>query len=155
MAADVYINASDNAQAADIKAWLRQRSEVEAILPGGRAEVQMQGAPVEVLGVAGSRHLSGSLAAAPIGRKRLDPASSGRCRLRQRTIGPAAETAIGDPIEVPAANGNWKLEVVGIYADYGNPKGQIAVNIAALTRRFPAIPMTRMALRVEPENSHR
>src|SRR5207302_1441461 len=33
---------------------------------------------------------------------------------------------------------------------YGNPKGQIAVNIAALTRRFPAIPQTRLALSVAP-----
>ena len=36
--------------------------------------------------------------------------------------------AVGDRIEVPAPGGNWPLEVVGIYADYGNPKGQIAVN---------------------------
>ncbi len=40
--------------------------------------------------------------------------------------------------------------MVGIYADYGNPKGQIAVNFAALTRRFPEIPLTRMGLRVAP-----
>ena len=38
LAADVYINASDDAQADEIKAWLRQRPEVQAILPGGRAE---------------------------------------------------------------------------------------------------------------------
>ena len=40
--------------------------------------------------------------------------------------------------------------MAGIYADYGNPKGQIAVNFAALTRRFPEIPLTRMGLRVAP-----
>ena len=51
LAADVYINASDNAQADEIKAWLRQRPEVEAILPGGRAETQLDGAPVEILGL--------------------------------------------------------------------------------------------------------
>ena len=51
--------------------------------------------------------------------------------------------SVGDRIEVPAPGGNWPLEVVGIYADYGNPKGQIAVNFAALTRRFPEIPLTR------------
>jgi putative ABC transport system permease protein len=58
--------------------------------------------------------------------------------------------AIGDRVDVPAPEGNWTIEVVGIYADYGNPKGQIAVNIAALTRRFPGIPQTRMGLRVAP-----
>jgi len=51
---------------------------------------------------------------------------------------------------VPAPGGSWTLEIVGIYADYGNPKGQIAVNIAALIRRFPQIPLTRLALRVTP-----
>ena len=58
--------------------------------------------------------------------------------------------SLGDRIEVPAPGGNWPLDVVGIYADYGNPKGQIAVNFAALTRRFPEIPLTRMGLRVAP-----
>ena len=42
LAADVYINASDDAQATEIKAWLRQRPEVDAILPGGRAELANQ-----------------------------------------------------------------------------------------------------------------
>ncbi len=52
LAADVYLNAADNTQAAEIKAWLRQRPEVEAILPGGRADAQIGGAPVEILGIA-------------------------------------------------------------------------------------------------------
>ena len=51
LAADVYVSATDNAQANEIKAWLRGRSEVQAMLPGGRAEAQIAGAPVEVLGL--------------------------------------------------------------------------------------------------------
>jgi putative ABC transport system permease protein len=35
-----------------IKAWLDERPEVEAILPGGRADTQIDGAPVEILGLA-------------------------------------------------------------------------------------------------------
>jgi len=57
--------------------------------------------------------------------------------------------AIGDHVELPAPGGNWPLEVVGIYADYGNPKGQVAVNVAALIRHFPSLPQTRVALRVD------
>ena len=37
--------ASDDAQASEIKAWLRGRPEVDAVLPGGRAEVQIDGMP--------------------------------------------------------------------------------------------------------------
>jgi putative ABC transport system permease protein len=151
LAADVYINASDDTQAAAIKAWLRQRPEVAAILPGGRAEVQMQGAPVEILGVADHatyRDHWPLLQSTANAWTRLRPGDAG---FISEQLARRLNLAIGDSLEVPTANGNWKLEVVGIYADYGNPKGQIAVNIAALTRRFPAIPMTRMALRVEPD----
>ena len=51
LAADVYVSAASDAQAAEIKAWLRERPEVEAILPGGRADTQMAGVPIEVLGL--------------------------------------------------------------------------------------------------------
>ncbi|HTG07756.1 MAG TPA: ABC transporter permease [Bradyrhizobium sp.] len=150
LAADVYINASSDTQAAEIKAWLRERSEVEAILPGGRADSQMGGAPIEVLGL--SDHatyrdrwpLLESTANAWI---RLRPGDTG---LISEQLARRLKLAIGDRVDVPAPEGNWTLEVVGIYADYGNPKGQIAVNMAALTRRFPGIPQTRMGLRVAP-----
>jgi putative ABC transport system permease protein len=51
LAADVYVNAAGNAQATEIRNWLRERPEVEAILPGGRADTQLAGAPLEVLGL--------------------------------------------------------------------------------------------------------
>jgi putative ABC transport system permease protein len=148
LAADVYLNAADNTQAAEIKAWLRQRPEVTAILPSGRAETQIGGAPIEILGLADH----------PTYRDRwplLQASANAWGRLRAGDAGFVSEQlarrlklGVGDSAEVPAPGGNWRLEVVGIYADYGNPKGQIAVNIAALTRRFPEIPLTRLGLRV-------
>src|SRR5262249_964705 len=51
LAADVYINAADNAQASAIKSWLGKRTDVRAILPGARAETQLNGLPVEILGL--------------------------------------------------------------------------------------------------------
>ena len=150
LAADVYISASDSAQATAIKTWLRERPEVEAILPGGRTEVQLAGTPIEILGIADHATYRDHW---PL----LQSAASAWVRLRFGDTGLVSEQlarrlklAIGDSVEVPAPGGNWKLEIVGIYADYGNPKGQIAVNIAALTRRFPEIALTRIGLRVAP-----
>ena len=141
LAADVYVSAKDDAQATAIKAWLRDRPEVAGD-PSRRPR----------------RH---AICAARRSRFWACPitppiASTGRCLNRPPTPGCACvrampalvseqlarrlKLAIGDRIEVPAPGGNWPLEIVGIYADYGNPKGQIAVNYAALTRRFPAIP---------------
>jgi putative ABC transport system permease protein len=150
LAADVYLNAADNSQAAEIKAWLHQRPEVEAILPGGRADAQMGGAPVEILGIADHatyRDHWPLLQSTADAWTRLRPGDTG---LISEQLARRLKLAIGDRIEVPAPGGNWTLEVVGIYADYGNPKGQIAVNIAALIRRFPEIPLTRLGLRVAP-----
>lgn len=150
LAADVYVNASSDSKATEIKAWLRGRPEVEAVLPGGRADAQMGGAPIEILGLPDhptySEHwpLLESTANAWI---RLRPGDTG---LISEQLARRLKLGIGDRIEVPAPGENWPLEVVGIYADYGNPKGQIAVNYAALTRRFPGMPQTRFGLRVAP-----
>ncbi|GIQ77499.1 ABC transporter permease [Bradyrhizobium sp. RD5-C2] len=151
LAADVYVSAASDAQAKEIKAWLRDRPEVEAILPGGRADTQFGGAPIEVLGLPDHVTYRDNW---PL----LESTSNAWVRLRpgdtclvSEQLSRRMKLTIGDHIEVPAPGGNWPLEIVGIYADYGNPKGQIAVNFAALTRRFPQTPQTRLGLRVAPD----
>src|SRR6185312_11159231 len=148
LAADVYVIATNDEQAHEIKAWLRERPEVEAILPGGRADTQLEGAPIEVLGLpdhAIYRDNWPLLQSIDNAWTKLRP---GNTALVSEQLARRLHLSVGDRIDVPAPGGNWPLEVVGIYADYGNPKGQIAVNFAALTRRFPEIPLTRMGLRV-------
>jgi putative ABC transport system permease protein len=150
LAADVYINASDAAQATALKVWLRERPEVNAILPGGRADAQLDGAPIEILGIADHatyRDHWPLLESAAYSWKRLLP---GDAALVSEQLARRLKLGIGDSILIPVQGGNWKLEIVGIYADYGNPKGQVAVNIAAFTRHFPDVPLTRMGLRVWP-----
>jgi putative ABC transport system permease protein len=150
LAADIYLIAADDAQAAEIKTWLRQRPEVEAVLQGGRAETQIEGAPTEIFGLPDHttyRDHWPLLQSAANAWARLRPGDAG---FISEQLSRRLKLGIGDRIEVPAPGGSWTLEIVGIYADYGNPKGQIAVNIAALIRRFPQIPLTRLALRVVP-----
>ena len=150
LAADVYINAVDAAQATAIKAWLHERPEVEAILPGGRADTQIGGAPAEILGLADHATYRDHWPLLQSTANAWSSLRSGDTGFISEQLARRLKLAIGDSVEVPAPGGNWTLEVIGIYADYGNPKGQIAVNIAALTRRFPEIPLTRMGLRVAP-----
>jgi putative ABC transport system permease protein len=150
LAADVYVNAADAAQATEIKAWLGERPEVDAILPGGRTEVQIAGVPVEILGIADHstyRDHWPLLQSATNAWVRLPAGDAG---LVSEQLARRLKLSIGDKIEIPAPGAAWTLEVVGIYPDYGNPKGQIAVNIAGLTRRFPEAPLTRLGLRVAP-----
>jgi putative ABC transport system permease protein len=150
LAADVYINAVDAAQATAIKAWLHERPEVEAILPGGRADTQIGGAPAEILGLADHATYRDHWPLLQSTANAWSSLRSGDTGFISEQLARRLKLATGDSVEVPAPGGNWMLEVVGIYADYGNPKGQIAVNIAALVRHFPEIPLTRLGLRVAP-----
>jgi putative ABC transport system permease protein len=150
LAADIYLNAADNAQAAEIKAWLRERPEVAAMLPSGRADTQIGGAPIEILGLADHATYRDRWPLLQAGANAWGRLRAGDASFVSEQLARRLKLGVGDSIEVPAPGGNWKLEVVGIYADYGNPTGQIVVNIAALTRRFPEIPLTRLGLRVAP-----
>jgi putative ABC transport system permease protein len=150
LAADIYINASDDGQATAIRAWLHDRPEVEAILPGGRADAQVDGAPVEILGLADHATYRDRWPLLQSAEKAWIRLRAGDAGFISEQLARRMKLSVGDRIEVPAPGGSWMLEVVGVYADYGNPKGQIAVNFAALTRHFPGIPLTRMGLRVAP-----
>ena len=148
LAADVYLNAADNVQAAEIKAWLQRRPEVEAILRGGRADSQVDGTPIEILGLADQATISGHWPLLQSTADSWDRLRAGNAGLASEQLARRLRLAVGDRIEIATASGNWPIEVVGIYADYGNPKGQLAVNIDALLRHFPDIPQTRLGLRV-------
>jgi putative ABC transport system permease protein len=150
LAADIYLNASDDAQAAEIKAWLRRRPEVDAILPGGRAEMQIEGAPIEILGFADHATYRDRWPLLQSTADVWDRVREGDAALISEQFSRRTGLGLGDRLQVPTPAGNWSVQVAGIYADYGNPKGQIGVNIDAMLRRFPEIPQTRMGLRVVP-----
>ncbi|MGY3341695.1 MULTISPECIES: FtsX-like permease family protein [unclassified Bradyrhizobium] len=146
LAADVYISAADNAQAIAVRNWLKDRSEVQAILSGGRAETLVEGQPVELLGLPDHplyRERWPLLESAPHAWEQLVP---GNAAFISEQLSRRLNVRVGDVIEVPAPEGTWELDIVGIYADYGNPKGQLAVNVAALIRQFPQTPQTRIGL---------
>jgi len=150
LAADVYLVAPDDAKAVEIRAWLRLRPEVRAILQSGRAEAQLDGAPIELFGLPDHATYRDHWPLLQSTANVWSRLVSGDAGLVSEQLARRMKLSIGDTVEVPVPGGNWTLQIVGIYADYGNPKGQIAVNIAALTRRFPAMPQTRLALNVWP-----
>jgi len=150
LAADIYLNPADDAQAAEIKTWLRRQPDVQAILPSGRADVQIDGWPVEILGFADHATYRDNWPLLQSTAAVWDRVRNGDAALVSEQFSRRLRLGVGDRLQVPIPSGNWPLEIVGIYADYGNPKGQIGVNIDALLGRFPEIPQTRFGLRVAP-----
>jgi putative ABC transport system permease protein len=150
LAAEIYLNASSEQQAVEIKNWLKQRREVQAVLPGSRTDVPLAGLPVEVLGFADHATYREQWPLLESTKDAWDRVRTGNAALISEQLSRRLKLNIGDHITVPTPSGDWPLDIVAIYADYGNPKGQVGVAIDALVRRFPDISQTRMGLRVAP-----
>jgi putative ABC transport system permease protein len=152
LAADVYLAARDDAQAGEIKSWLRGRPEVDAVLQGGRAEVQLDGMPVEIFGLPDHATYRDHWPMLQASSGAWEKLAAGEDCFVSEQFSRRKNLTLGDRIELPTPGGNWPLHIAGVYADYGNPKSQVAVTAAALFTHFPETPKTRFALRLAPAN---
>lgn len=152
LSADVYVSAANETQAAEIRRWLAARSDVDAVLPGARTEVQIEGAPVEIMGLADHATYRANWPLLRSVADGWDRLHAGDAAFISEQLSRRLHLDVGSRLRIPAPGGDWSVDVVGVYADYGNPKGQLAVNIDALLRHFPDTPQTRFGLRVAPEH---
>lgn len=151
LAAEVYLNATSDAQGAEIVAWLQQRPEVQAILPAWRTDVTLDTFPVEVLGFADHatyRERWPLLESVP---GVWDKVRAGEGALISEQLARRLHVQLEDEVRIPTPGGLWPIRVAAIYPDYGNPKGQIGVDIDALAKHWPEIARTRFGLRVAPD----
>ncbi|MFY0691036.1 MAG: ABC transporter permease [Paracoccaceae bacterium] len=148
LASELYLSATDTAQAAEMRGWLEGR--VDAILPIASTEVDIAGAPGEIYGVADHPTYRDNwplLARAP---QAWDKVADGTGILINEQLSYRADLGPGDRLALP---GGWRPEIVGIYSDYGNPRAQVMIGTQALTARFPQVELTRFALRVPEAES--
>lgn len=57
---------------------------------------------------------------------------------------------LGDHLSIATPQGPWSVQLIGIYADYGNPKGHLLVNSEQLLRHWPGLAPNRFNLRLQP-----
>ncbi|KZD25385.1 FtsX-like permease family protein [Tardiphaga robiniae] len=148
LASEIYLNAASEKQVIEIKTWLKTRPDVQAVLPGSRADLQFNGAPIELLGFADHATYRDQWPLLESTSDAWDRVRSGNAALISEQLSLRMKLKLGDRLDVPTPTGNWSLDVVAIYADYGNPQGQIGANVDALVKHFPEISQTRMGLRV-------
>ncbi len=151
LAAEVYLNATSDRQGEEIVAWLRQRPEVDAILPAWRIDVTLETLPVEIIGFADHatyRERWPLLDSVP---GVWDRVRAGEGALFSEQLARRLKVRPGDKVLIPTPGGAWPVKVVGIYPDYGNPKGQIGIDVDAMGARWPEIARTRFGLRVAPD----
>ncbi|WP_300629853.1 FtsX-like permease family protein [Pseudomonas sp.] len=152
LTAELYLNPQNPAQAQQLQAWLTQQPQVQAVLPSWQVAVQLQGWPAEVFGVVDD----------PTYRQHwplLEATSTPWDRLLQddsvmlsEQLARRLNVGLGDTLQVPTPHGPWAPKIVGIYADYGNPKGHLLVNVKHLLAHWPTLSPVRFNLRVAPQD---
>jgi putative ABC transport system permease protein len=144
LAAELYVTARDEAQGAEVEAFLAPR--VDAVLPIVSAEEELAGAPGDVFGVIDHpiyRRNWPMLDAAP---DVWDALAAGEGILVNEQLARREGLWTGDAVSV----GDRPIPILGVYSDYGNPQGQAILGMAAFEAAYGPIAPRSFALRVAP-----
>jgi len=145
---ELYVTTRSAAESLQVREWLRQRSD--AVLPIWNAELRMFGQPVQVFGIADHatyRDHWPMLEAAPDAWDRI---ARGEGVLANEQLMRRAALRLGDTIPLEAG---VSLPLVGVFSDYGNPKGQVIIGVDMLVKLFPDASRLRYAVRIAPDRA--
>ena len=155
LAPELYFEAATPADAREIESWARARADVAAILPVWRAKTRLRDQPVDVIGMAPhetyARHFP-LLEAHGDAWRALREADAA---LVSEQLARRLNLTLGAKIDVPATADIWRATVVGVFPDYGNPKGQIRIDHDRLVRHFADASGVHYNLRVAPADAPR
>lgn len=151
LTAELYINPTDAAQAIPLQTWLGQQGLISAVLPNWQVSIQLNGWPAELYGIIDHPNYRQHwpLLESVSGDAWAQLAKDDTLMLSEQ-LARRLKVEVGDEVKLPAPDGEWPLKVVGIYADYGNPKGHILVNAEHLLRHWPQLAPNRFNLRIDP-----
>lgn len=121
LSADLYVTPRDTAQGLQIVEWLKQQPVASVVLPGWRADMQLQGWPVQVQGIVDHPAYGTRWPLLEQHSRAWQRLASGQAVMLSEQLARRLNLQLGDSLQLPADTP--ALPVVGIYADYGNPKG--------------------------------
>ncbi|MEM8760086.1 MAG: FtsX-like permease family protein, partial [Pseudomonadota bacterium] len=135
-------------QAAEIAAWIEGRDDIEAVLPNWDAETRLSGWPVEVYSFADDPQYRETWPLLETGRDAWERLLAVEGIFVSEQLARRLEVGLGDPLTLPGERSEASLTVAAIYADYGNPQGQVRVALPVLERLFPTAERLRFGLRI-------
>lgn len=151
LTAELYINPQTPAQAGALHEWLKQQPSVSAVLPNWQVSVPLQGWPTDIYGIIDhpSYRLHWPLLESA-GEQAWDQLAGADTLMLSEQLARRLKVDVGDRLTLPTPQGPWTPRVVGIYADYGNPKGHVLINADHLLAHWPQLTPNRFNLRIEP-----
>ena len=151
LAADLYLRPESQAQADSIEQWLSQQPSVQAQLPSWQVQSRVGGWPTEVSGVIDHPLYAQRWPLIESVPGAWEQLAQGRGAVVSEQLAYRLEIELGETLELETPSGIWTLPVLGRYADYGNPKGQLLVSAEQLNQRWPGLEVSSIGLLVEDE----
>ncbi|NKM20475.1 FtsX-like permease family protein [Rhizobium laguerreae] len=148
LAAELYVTAKDEEEAARLRAWLPQRST--AVLPIWSVDGEVRGEQIQIFGVADDPTYREHWPLIASDNDVWVKVATGQGALINEQMWRRGEAKLGQPLVMP---GGWSVTVAGVYSDYGNPNGQVIVGINTLVDHYPDVPKLRYGVRVAPERA--
>jgi len=152
LTAELYLNPQNPAQAEQLSTWLAQQPLVQTVLPTWQVAVQLQGWPADLFGVVDDPTYRQHWPLLEAASAPWDQLQQGETLMLSEQLARRLGVTLGDTVSIPTPHGVWSPTVVGVYADYGNPKGHVLVNARHLLAHWSRLTPARFNLRVLPEN---
>ncbi|MGB3409484.1 MAG: ABC transporter permease [Jannaschia sp.] len=148
LASELYVTAADPAQALAMADWLRPH--VDTILPIVSAQVDLVGAPGEIFGIADHKTYRDNWPLLDAVPRVWDRLAAGEGILVNEQLARREGVWTGAQVSLDAAA---DLPVIGVYSDYGNPRGQAILGLAAFDAAYPDAARLRFAVRLPPDEA--
>jgi putative ABC transport system permease protein len=145
LAAELYIRAGSNEEAARMADWLAPR--VDAVLPLWRTEARLFDLPGDIVSAADHATFRDNWPMLEGDADAWDRIARGEAVLANEQLARRAHLEIGDTIPLP---GGWAPVLAGVYSDYGNPGAQVIAGLAAMQQRYPGADHSQLGVRVDP-----
>ncbi|PTV61956.1 ABC transporter permease [Pseudomonas putida] len=149
LSADLYVTPRDTAQGLQIVGWLKQQPVASVVLPGWRADMQLQGWPVQVQGIVDHPAYRTRWPLLEQHSRAWQQLASGQGVMLSEQLARRLDLQLGDSLKLPADTP--AMPVVGIYADYGNPKGHVLVNAGWLRAHWPQATLAGLSVDLSAE----
>ena len=145
---ELYVTTRSLDESQKVHDWLATRSD--AVLPIWNTEIRMFGQPVQVFGVADHETYRAHWPMLEATRDAWDKIARGEGVLANEQLARRQKLRLGDMIPL---EGGENLPLVGIFSDYGNPKGEVIIGIDELVKLYPDANRLRYAVRIAPDKA--
>ncbi|MGY2291207.1 FtsX-like permease family protein [Pseudomonas sp. SDO528_S397] len=151
LTAELYLTPQNPAQAEQMLGWLHAQPEVSAVLPAWQVTLQLQGWPADLFGVVDDPTYRQHWPLLDAVAEPWDHLLQDDSLMLSEQMARRLKVQPGDHVSIPTPHGVWSPRVIGVYADYGNPRGHLLVNARHLLQHWPQLSPVRFNLRMAPQ----